>query len=91
MLKKTSWVHNRCKNRLQTVGFDHNGICLSLNNNAFQSIIIIIIAVIIIIIIIIIIIAVIIGIIIIIIIIAVVVAIIVVCFQSRAALTCTFV
>ncbi len=24
MLKKTSWMHNRCKNRLETVGIDHN-------------------------------------------------------------------
>jgi hypothetical protein len=30
-------MHNRCKNRAQTVGFDHNGICSSLNNNAFHS------------------------------------------------------
>jgi hypothetical protein len=37
MLKKMSWMHNRCKNRLETVGFDRNGICPSLNNNAFQS------------------------------------------------------
>ena len=31
-------MHNRCKNRPQTVWFDHNGICSSLNNYAFQSI-----------------------------------------------------
>ncbi len=36
-LKKTSWMHNRCKDRAQTVWFDHNGICSSLNNYAFQS------------------------------------------------------
>ncbi len=31
-------MHNRSKNRPQTVWFDHNGICSSLNNYAFQSI-----------------------------------------------------
>jgi hypothetical protein len=36
-VKKTSWMHNRCKNRPQNVWFDQNGICSSLNNYAFQS------------------------------------------------------
>ncbi len=37
-VKKTSWMHIHCKKIPETVAFDHNRICSSLNNNnAFQS------------------------------------------------------
>ncbi len=35
--RRPGCIIRRCKNRAQTVWFHHNGICLSLNNYAFQS------------------------------------------------------
>ncbi len=36
-VKKTSWMNKIAANKPQTVGFDRNRICLSLNNPAYQS------------------------------------------------------